>query len=164
MLEFAIDSAYFELEITESIFMEDTTLILDQLKRIKAMGMAIAIDDFGTEYSSLSYLKKLPLDRIKIPKTFIDGIGNNEKDEAIIVSTIVLAIKLGCTTIAEGVETDQQLDFLKQHGCEEIQGYYFYQPMGAAKIEHELLNQHKKNTGLICLPAHQVMATSRYYL
>lgn len=164
MLEFAIDPAYFELEITESIFMEDTTLILDQLKRIKAMGMAIAIDDFGTEYSSLSYLKKLPMDRIKIPKTFIDGIGHNAKDEAIIVSTIVLAIKLGCSTIAEGVETDQQLGFLKDHGCEEIQGYYFYQPMQAPKIDHELLNPYKKNHGLICLPAHKITATSRYYM
>ncbi|WP_373484555.1 EAL domain-containing protein [Acetobacterium sp.] len=161
--EFDINPDYFELEITESIFMEDTTLMLDQLSQIKSMGMTIAIDDFGTEYSSLSYLKKLPLDRIKIPKTFIDGIGNNEKDEAIIVSTIVLAIKLGCSTIAEGVENEKQLQFLKQHGCQEIQGYYFYQPMRAAKIEHELLNAYKKTTGLICLPAHQVIATSRYY-
>lgn len=163
LVEFEINPDYFELEITESIFMEDTTLILDQLAQIKSMGMTIAIDDFGTEYSSLSYLKKLPLDRIKIPKTFIDGIGNNEKDEAIIVSTIVLAIKLGGSTIAEGVENEKQLQFLKQHGCEEIQGYYFYQPMRAAKIEHELLNAYKKTTGLICLPAHQVLATSRYY-
>lgn len=164
MIEFDIDPAYFELEITESIFMEDTTMILNQLNRLKAMGMAIAIDDFGTEYSSLSYLKKLPLDRIKIPKTFVDGIGNNEKDEAIIVSTIVLGIKLGCSTIAEGVENEKQLVFLKQYGCEEIQGYYFYRPMYAKKIENELLNQHKKINGLICLPAHKIMPTSRLYM
>lgn len=164
MSDFEINPAYFEVEITESIFMDDTTLMLDQLRRIKSMGMAIAIDDFGTEYSSLSYLKKLPMDRIKIPKTFIDGIGNNAKDEAIIVSTIVLGIKLGCSTIAEGVENQRQLHFLKQHGCEEIQGYYFYQPMQAPKIEHELLNQCKKNNGLVCLPAHKITAISRHYM
>lgn len=164
MLEFDIDPAYFELEITESFFMADTTLILDQLGRIKKIGMAIAIDDFGTEYASLSYLKKLPLDRIKIPKTFIDGIGNNEKDEAIIVSIIVLGIKLGCCTIAEGVENENQLIFLKQHGCAEIQGYYFYHPMQAQKIEHELLNQYKKTNGLICLPAHKITSFPSYYM
>lgn len=164
LLEFDGDPASFELEITESIFMEDTTLMLNQLKQIKDMGMAIAIDDFGTEYSSLSYLKKLPMDRIKIPKTFIDGIGHNEKDEAIIVSTIVLGLKLGCRTIAEGVETEKQLLFLKQHGCEEIQGYYFYQPMQAQKIEHELFNYYKRSNGLICLPAHKITATYQYYM
>jgi len=99
------------------------------------MGITIAIDDFGTEYSSLSYLKKLPLNRIKIPKAFVDGIGVNQKDEAIIVSIIVLAIKLGCTTIAEGVENLKQLLFLEENGCDEIQGYYFYQPMKAKRIE-----------------------------
>ncbi|WP_296561859.1 EAL domain-containing protein [uncultured Acetobacterium sp.] len=91
-------------------------------------------------------------------------MGNNAKDEAIIVSTIVLGIKLGCSTIAEGVENQRQLHFLKQHGCEEIQGYYFYQPMQAPKIEHELLNQCKKNNGLVCLPAHKITAISRHYM
>ncbi len=127
--------ANLELEITETIFVEDSETILDQLNRINKMGITIAIDDFGTEYSSLSYLKKLPLNRIKIPKPFVDGIGVNRKDEAIIVSIIVLAIKLGCTTIAEGVENLKQLLFLKEHGCDEIQGYYFYQPMKAKRIE-----------------------------
>jgi diguanylate cyclase (GGDEF)-like protein/PAS domain S-box-containing protein len=125
-----------EFEITETIFLEDTTAIVDQLHRLKDLGVGIAIDDFGTEYSSLAYLRKLPLDRIKIPKPFVEGIGTNEKDEAIIVSIIVLALKLGCTTVAEGVETAIQQNFLQENGCQDIQGYYFYQPMQAKKIEH----------------------------
>lgn len=136
---FDINPANLELEITETIFMEDSETILGQLNRLKNIGATIAIDDFGTEYSSLSYLKKLPINRIKIPKTFVDGIGINEKDEVIIVSIIVLAIKLGCTTIAEGVEHINQLHFLQVNGCDEIQGYYFYQPMNAEKIEAMML-------------------------
>lgn len=137
--DFSIDPSYLELEITETIFMEDSAMILDKLTRLKKLGVTIAIDDFGTEYSSLSYLKRIPFDRLKIPKNFVDGIGSNEKDEAIIVSTIVLAIKLGCTTIAEGVENAKQLHFLQEHGCEEIQGYYFYHPMPAKQIEYEIV-------------------------
>jgi len=132
---FGINPSNLELEITETIFMEDSEAILNQLNRINKIGATIAIDDFGTEYSSLSYLKKLPINRIKIPKTFVDGIGVNRKDEAIIVSIIVLAIKLGCTTIAEGVENLKQLLFLEENGCDEIQGYYFYQPMKVKRIE-----------------------------
>ena len=124
-----------ELEITENILMKDLNYIVDILKKIRNLNVRIAIDDFGTDYSSLSYLKQLPLDRIKIPKCFIDGIGKNIADESIISSIIVLGKKLSLDLIAEGVETGCQLQFLKTQMCDEIQGFYYYKPMPANEIE-----------------------------
>ena len=115
--------------------MKDLNYIVDTLKRLKALNVRIAIDDFRTDYSSLSYLKQLPLDRIKIPKCFIDGIGKNAADESIISSIIVLGKKLGLDLIAEGVETSTQLEFLKTQMCDEIQGFYYYKPMSTKDIE-----------------------------
>lgn len=127
-----------ELEITESIFMKDINEIVDTLRELKNLEIKIAIDDFGTDYSSLSYLKQLPIDRIKIAKTFIDGIDNNISDESIISAIIVLGKNLGLDLIAEGVETEQQHQFLKTRMCDEIQGFYFYRPMPAKEIERLL--------------------------
>ena len=124
-----------ELEITENILMKDLNYIVDTLKKLKTLNVRIAIDDFGTDYSSLSYLKQLPLDRIKIPKCFIDGIGKNIADESIISSIIVLGKKLSLDLIAEGVETVGQLQFLKTQMCDEIQGFYYYKPMPVNEIE-----------------------------
>ncbi|MDP2891658.1 MAG: EAL domain-containing protein, partial [Bacillota bacterium] len=100
----------------------------------------ISIDDFGTEYSSLRYLKQLPVDRIKIAMPFVQGIGINEKDEAITEAIIVLARSLGINVIAEGVETKQQQSFLTKRMCDEMQGFYFYEPMPAHEIEAILRN------------------------
>ena len=124
-----------ELEITENIIMKEPEYIIESLKQIKELGVKIAIDDFGTEYSSLNYIKQLPVDKIKIAMTFIQGININHKDEAIIKVIIVLAKNLGLKVIAEGVETKEQLDFLRDQMCDEIQGYYYYKPMTANQIE-----------------------------
>ncbi len=99
------------------------------------MGLSISIDDFGTEYSSLSRLKSLPIDRIKIDMQFIQGIEGNEKDQAITKVIINLAKSLGLEVLAEGVETVPQLEFLNQKMCDEVQGYYYYKPMPAEEIE-----------------------------
>ena len=124
-----------ELEITENIIMKEPEYIIESLKQLKELGVTIAIDDFGTEYSSLNYIKQLPVDKIKIDMSFVQGININHKDEAIIKVIIVLAKNLGLKVIAEGVETKQQLDFLREQMCDEIQGYYYYKPMTASQIE-----------------------------
>ena len=124
-----------ELEITENIIMKEPEYIIESLKQLKELGVTIAIDDFGTEYSSLNYIKQLPVDKIKIAMSFIQGIGINDKDEAIIKVIIVLAKNLGLKVIAEGVETKQQIEFLREQMCDEIQGYYYYKPMKASEIE-----------------------------
>ena len=118
-----------ELEITESMVMNDPERAIQTLRQLKLMGIALAIDDFGTGYSSLGYLKRFPIDNIKIDRSFIKDIpGNN--DDAIITRTIIdMTHNLRLKAIAEGVETEAQLDFLRQHGCDEMQGYYFSRPL-----------------------------------
>ena len=126
---------YLELEITETIAMEESKDVIQTLHQLKALGVSISIDDFGTEFSSLSRLKDLPVDRIKIDRPFIRGIGGNPKDEAIISVMIHLAKRLGLSVVAEGVETAAQLLFLREQGCDELQGYYCSRPMSAAELE-----------------------------
>lgn len=133
--ETGMDTEWLELEVTESIAMKESHEVTDTLNAFKKQGIAIAIDDFGTEYSSLSRLKNLQVDRIKIAMPFVQGIGVSEKDEAIARAIIVLAKNLGLQTIAEGVETEQQLSFLRQNMCDEIQGFYYYRPMPPEEIE-----------------------------
>jgi diguanylate cyclase (GGDEF)-like protein/PAS domain S-box-containing protein len=123
-----------ELEITESVFMEQkesATLILGQLQQ---RGIQIAIDDFGTGYSSLSYLKNVPIDRIKIAQEFVRDIPQDPDDVAIVQAIIAMTSRLGLKQIAEGVETIDQLEFLRQHGCHDMQGYYFARPMRAEQL------------------------------
>lgn len=126
---------YLELEITEGIAMKESEYVVKCLHNLKAMGVAISIDDFGTEFSSLSRLKDLPVDRLKIDMQFIRGIGINAKDESIIAVMIHLAKRLGLKVIAEGVETKGQMGFLKAEDCDEIQGFYFYKPLSIDEIE-----------------------------
>ncbi len=133
--ESGLDPQYIGLEITESIAIEETEYVLDVLNRLRKIGVSISIDDFGTEYSSLTRLKILPVDQIKIDMQFVQGIESNEKDKAIIMVIINLAKSLGLNVLAEGVETAPQLEFLKQNMCDYIQGYYFYKPMPADEIE-----------------------------
>lgn len=126
---------YLELEITESVSNDNIDNIIDILHNIKTLGVSISIDDFGTEYSSLSRLKLLPIDRIKMDMQFVQGIDRNEKDKAISKVIINLAKSLDLKVIAEGVETKPQLDFLKQRMCDEVQGYYYYRPLPASEID-----------------------------
>lgn len=124
-----LEPRYVELEITESILMREQNYIIDSLNKLRDLGIKIAIDDFGTEYSSLNYLKHLPIDRIKIAMQFVQGIQINEKDEAITKAILVLAKNMGLGVVAEGVEKGYQLEFLKKRMCDEIQGFYYYRPM-----------------------------------
>ncbi|MBC3889525.1 EAL domain-containing protein, partial [Acetobacterium paludosum] len=104
----------------------------------KDMGVSISIDDFGTEFSSLSRIKDLPVDRLKIDMQFIKGIGVNTRDESIISVMIYLAKRLGLKIIAEGVETAEQMAFLRDENCDEIQGYYYFKPLSADEIAREI--------------------------
>ncbi|MFJ7282845.1 putative bifunctional diguanylate cyclase/phosphodiesterase [Pseudomonas sp. NPDC099000] len=114
-----------ELEITEGVLMQNVDATVTALNRIKALGVRLAIDDFGTGYSSLSYLRRFPIDVLKIDQSFIRGLSRDSNDAALVSAIISLGKSLKLTIIAEGVETLEQLDFLKAHQCEEGQGYYF---------------------------------------
>jgi len=105
------------------------------LSALKKLGISISIDDFGTEYSSLSRLTSMPIDRIKMDIQFVRSIHKSDKDKAIALGIIGLAHNLGLKVIAEGVETEMQLDFLSQKNCDEIQGFYFYRPVNAEDFE-----------------------------
>jgi len=106
-------------------------LTLDRLNRLHALGVNLSIDDFGTGYSSLSYLKRYPIHKIKIDKSFIDGLPDDTEDAAIVTAIIGMAKGLDFKTLAEGVESREQLAFLQQHGCDEMQGYLFSRPVSA---------------------------------
>ncbi len=132
---------YLEVEITESMAILEFSEIIRKLNGLKSIGVSIAIDDFGTEYSSLGRLKMLPLDRLKMDKQFIDGIGYNHKDQAIANAIIQLGKSLGLSVVAEGVEDEDQMAFLKTSQCDLIQGYFYYKPLNALAIEEILKKQ-----------------------
>jgi diguanylate cyclase (GGDEF)-like protein/PAS domain S-box-containing protein len=124
-----LDGAYLSLDITETLYvtlLEDNTAALDDLRR---MGVRISIDDFGMGYSSLSYLKRLPADTLKIDRTFVAGLGEDVEDTAIVRMLVDLAHTLGMTIVAEGVESEEQAEQLKEMGCDLAQGYYFAKPL-----------------------------------
>lgn len=126
------------LEITESVAMEDVQRTSDILSNLRNLGISWAIDDFGTGYSSLGYLKRFPVNVVKIDRTFVDGLEKNEVDTAIVAAIIGLTHTLHMATIAEGVETAEQLDHLRMLGCEIAQGYLFSPPVPASDVEHLL--------------------------
>ena len=130
-----IDTAQVELEITESTTMREPDYIIRVLSELKALGISISIDDFGTEYSSLNRLKMLPVDKLKMDIQFVRGIDKSAKDQAIAVVIMNLAKNLEMKLVAEGVESSTQLSFLKSRMCDEVQGYYYYKPMPAAEVE-----------------------------
>ncbi|MFK3736253.1 putative bifunctional diguanylate cyclase/phosphodiesterase [Massilia sp. TN1-12] len=136
-----------ELEITESTVMRDTGEAASVLRSLKALGIALSIDDFGTGYSSLSYLKRFPLDVLKIDRSFVKDVIDDPNDAAITCAIIALAHGLNLEAVAEGVETRAQLDFLKAHGCDEIQGYYFSPPVWPEQLE-EMLEKESAANGM----------------
>lgn len=133
--ETGLPADWLALELRESILMEATVVILDTLARIKAMGVGIALDDFGTGYSSLSYLRRFPIGMLKIDRSFVRALPDDPDGAAITRAIIDLAHSLRLNVIAEGVETQEQLAFLKQHGCETAQGYLFAKPKPAAELD-----------------------------
>ena len=120
-----------ELEITEGVLMQNVETTMTALNRLKTLGVRLAIDDFGTGYSSLSYLRRFPIDVLKIDQSFIHGLSNDTNDAALVSAIISLGKSLDLNVIAEGVETEEQLAFLKAHQCEEGQGYYFSKALPA---------------------------------
>jgi diguanylate cyclase (GGDEF)-like protein/PAS domain S-box-containing protein len=137
-----LDPSCLELELTESLFMSDVTPAVELLHRMKALGVKLSIDDFGTGYSSFSYLSRFPIDVLKIDRSFVNDISHDANDAAIVASIIALAHNLRLSVIAEGVETAEQLDYLRHQGCDEMQGYYFSRPLPAQEFE-QLLRQRR---------------------
>ncbi len=137
-----LDPAKLELEVTESVFVKEVEYVINILKQLKDLGIEIAIDDFGTEYASMNYLKNMPIDRIKIAMPFIQGLDISEKDQAITKAIIILAKSMGMSVIAEGVETRSQYDFLTQKLCDETQGFFFYRPLPVSEMEEVLKQQY----------------------
>src|ERR687892_509541 len=123
------------LEMTEDVLMHETEAILHTLREVKALGVRLAIDDFGTGYSSLSYLERFPVDMLKIAKTFVDQLGNGEPRSPLVEAVIGLGEALGLRTVAEGIETAQQLDRLRGLRCEQGQGFLFAKPLGEEAID-----------------------------
>jgi len=136
-----IAPSHLGIELTESVMIVDTTDTVDKMKALKALGVSIAVDDFGTGYSSLVYLKQLPLDVLKIDRGFVRDILNDSSDAVIVETIISMAKHLNIKVIAEGVETLEQLNFLKEKGCTIFQGYYFDQPLTAANFAETYLKQ-----------------------
>ena len=136
--ETGLSPACLELELTESILMREVSEALHILASLKNLGLSIAVDDFGTGYSSLNYLKQFPIDVLKIDRTFVDGLPSGEQDAQIARAIIAMAHSLNLAVIAEGVETHEQLDFLREHGCDEVQGYLFGRPMPAEQLVGQL--------------------------
>jgi EAL domain-containing protein (putative c-di-GMP-specific phosphodiesterase class I) len=126
-----LDAQWLELELTESLLMENPETARVTLLKLKGLGVTIAIDDFGSGYSSLSYLRHFPIDRLKIDQTFIRDLTTSADDAAIARAIIALGHNMNLRVVAEGVETAEQLAFLRDNGCDVIQGYLFSEPVSA---------------------------------
>jgi EAL domain-containing protein (putative c-di-GMP-specific phosphodiesterase class I) len=129
---------YLELELTESLLLANADVVFSVLQELKAMGLTLAIDDFGTGYSSLSYLKQFPVSKLKIDRSFVRDVAMNPDDVAITTAIISMAKSLNLKVIAEGVENEPQMSFLREHLCDEIQGYYFSKPLTVDKVADKL--------------------------
>lgn len=123
-----------ELEITENVVMQDPKIAANVLQELHGLGVRLAIDDFGTGYSSLAYLKRFPLDVLKVDQEFVRDVSSDASDAAIVEASISMAQKLGLVVVAEGVETAEQLEFLRSHHCDMAQGYYMSRPLPSAEL------------------------------
>ena len=143
--QYEIEAHYLEIEITEDVFVDQSTRTVEVISALRDMGINIAIDDFGTGYSSLSYLKKLPIDTLKLDGAFVSDVQYSASSQGIVSSTIMLAHSLGMKIVAEGVETQSQLNFLKSQNCDYAQGYYLYRPMPSDEVtkHHEVSPNYK---------------------
>jgi len=138
-----LDANLLDLEVTESISVKSIPNLIETLQGLRELGCHISIDDFGTGQSSLDYIKRFPADRIKIDQTFVRNIGVDPDDEAIVRATIGMAHNLNRAVVAEGVEIEEHLEFLRNEGCEELQGYLFCRPLPAATFENLLAERER---------------------
>mgnify|MGYP001801797066 FL=1 len=129
-----IDPSRIELEITESVFLSDNAFILDRLRRLKDLGVRIAMDDFGTGFSSLVYLQRFPFDKLKLDQAFVRDLETNDQSRAIARATITMAHALNLTVTAEGVENEVQARFLREQGCDELQGFLYSRPQDQSAL------------------------------
>ena len=139
--KYKIAPQYVELEITETVLIDDFNVVVDKMRALRDYGIKVSLDDFGTGYSSLSYLKDLPIDTLKIDKSFIDTVITDDSTRVIIESIVKMVKKLGFETVAEGVETVEQYEYLRQIECDNIQGFYLGKPQSAADIENILIRE-----------------------
>lgn len=149
--ESGLDPQYLELEITESVFMENMQMAIDILAQLHKLGVELAVDDFGTGYSSLSYLRQFPIDRLKIDQSFIRNALINSDDRMIAKTIITLGHSLNLKVIAEGVETIEHEDFLREEGCDEVQGFKYTKPLPQDQFREYVMNYNRnlaKNTPL----------------
>ena len=149
LAETGLPAGALELELTESVLMANAELAAERLQAFRRLGVSIAMDDFGTGYSSLAYLRRLPITTLKIDKTFIDGLtlnGDNE-DTAITTTVIAMAHSLGMRVVAEGVETEEQLAFLRRHACDLVQGYWLSRPLSADACLQFIVAAAARNAG-----------------
>lgn len=150
LIEHDVSPHHIQLEFTEHVLVSEEGKNLPLLNQLKRIGFGLAVDDFGTGFSSLSYLTELPIDVIKIDKSFINRIPHDRKTVAVSNSIISLAHDLEIVTIGEGVENQEQVDWLKSHNCKLIQGYYFHKPMSADELEGLI-----KKTNVTLIDAHR---------
>ena len=134
LAESGLEPKYLELELTESLVMQDVDRAIETMKELRALGVRLSIDDFGTGYSSLSALKRFPVERLKIDRSFIQDLPDDEDDCAVASAIISLGQKLNLKVIAEGVETEEQIAFLRDNHCDELQGFHFSRPVAADAI------------------------------
>ncbi|MBD2178775.1 EAL domain-containing protein [Pseudanabaena sp. FACHB-1998] len=139
LIETGIEPSDLEIELTESIIMQNAEFTIKVLSQLQSMGVKVAIDDFGTGYSSLSYLKHFPVNALKIDRCFIQDITTDRHDATISLAIIDLAHSLSLQVVAEGVETEEQVQFLKEHGCDQMQGYFFSPPLPSNEFEKMLI-------------------------
>ena len=157
--ESGLDPAYLELELVESMLMQNVDTTLKTLHRLKEMGVRLAIDDFGTGYSSLSYLKRFPLDTLKIDRSFIKDLPRAAEDAAITKAIIAMAHSLKLEVVAEGVETAEQLAFLQQHGCELVQGFLFSRPVSGEDFARLMVRGVARRPEMPALPAASLLGS-----
>ena len=144
--ETGLDPASLEMELTESMVMHNVEAAIATLQGLKSLGIALSVDDFGTGYSSLSYLKDLPIDALKIDRSFVRDIGSgSEAEDGILAAAIIsLGHALHLKVIAEGVETDAQVHFLKRHGCDQVQGFLYGEPIAPQQFAQLLGRAQRK--------------------
>ena len=150
---FHVDPSQVELELTETMLIDGDEVVADNLRKLESLGVRMLLDDFGSGYSSLRYLHDLPISIVKIDKAFVQGLPDDERSRAIVESTLELCRRLGKKTVAEGVETEEQFDYLLAIGCNEVQGYYLMRPKSATQTRDVLLRHFDMAAGHMVIEA-----------